>query len=132
MIELASPLSALGREEQNWRKLQSDTCMARKPFAELLLEAVDESLLKLEATSPQVIYALLERCFYLNRAEIPVKVERFEEALKAMFGYAAKIIEIRIITCLNRKIGPIPNYPSEVSDLFLSEYVKAARSTVPE
>ncbi|UCD96226.1 MAG: hypothetical protein JSV35_06960 [Candidatus Bathyarchaeota archaeon] len=132
MVESNSPLGASSGEEQSWKNPPRTPWMSHEAFAELLLEAVDESLSQLKGTSPQVIYALLERSFHLNRVEIPMKVETFVEGLETMFGYAAKILEIQIIAYLNRKIGPIPKYPSEVSDLFLSAYIKAARSAIPE
>ena len=132
LSETAFPLNSSDLEEHTMKNLPSNNNVSKQVFAEILLNAVDESLSKLEGSSPQAIYGLLEKSFHLHRSEIPRRTEEFQEALENMFGYTSKLVEIQIIEHLNRKIGPISNYPSEISDLLLSEYIRVARSTISE
>lgn len=132
LSETTFPLNSSDVEEHNMKNPPSNNNVSKQVFAELLLNAVDESLSKLEGSSPQVIYALLEKTFHLHRSEIPRRTEEFQEALEHIFGYTAKLVEIQIIEHLNRKIGPVSNYPSEIGDLLLSEYIRVARSTISE
>jgi len=66
-------------------------------FKRALREAVDEGLLVLGESVRQSIYYHVERVHQVKPEQIVDKVEAFHEALRAMFGAGANIVEKLII-----------------------------------
>jgi hypothetical protein len=80
--------------------------MASKPddFNLLLLDSIDEALLSLGESARQAIYFHIEKNFQVYREEIPVELERFQNALEKIFGVGARYIEILIMRNLCEKV----------------------------
>lgn len=95
-------------------------------FDELFLEAVDEAIASLGDSCKQAIYFNLEETFKIKKHEIPFKVEEFVNAIEAIFGLGAKLIEIQIMKCLHKKLGDFRYLPDE-EELTFTEYVTAAK-----
>lgn len=95
-------------------------------FDELFLEAVDEALASLGGSCKQAIYFNLEETFKIKKHEIPFKVEEFVNAIEAIFGLGAKLIEIQIMKCLHKRLGDFRYLPDE-EELTFTEYVTAAK-----
>jgi hypothetical protein len=81
--------------------------MASKPsdFNILLLDSIDEALLSLGESAKQAIYFHLEKNFQVDREEIPLELERFQNALEKIFGVGARYIEILIMRNLCGRVG---------------------------
>jgi hypothetical protein len=73
-------------------------------FEEALLEAVDSALSMLGDQGKSAVYKHLNENFGINKQEIPHEVEAFGKALESIFGQAARLIEMRIISTLHQKI----------------------------
>lgn len=93
-------------------------------FEELLLEAVDEGLSCLGASTKQAIYLHLERTFKISRENIPREIEEFTEAIEEIFGAGAKLLEIQIMKRLFEKIGHFKYFPQQ-EDIVFTEYIGA-------
>ena len=79
--------------------------MQRGHFEKLLLESVDEGLSSVGETSKQLIYFHLKQQLNIDRAEIPQKIEVFEETIEKIFGSGADYLELLIMKHLQKKIG---------------------------
>lgn len=101
--------------------------MHRRDFERILLEAVDEQLTSLGASSKQALYFHLERGFNIKRHEIPKKTEAFASAMEKIFGQGANFLEILIMKRLHEKIGHDVKLRS--SSLTFIEYVEAAKQS---
>jgi len=113
------------------RSAQNEIALKESPlhnriFEKLLLEAVDEALSSLGASSKEAIYLHLENTFDINKPDIPHKIEEFVNAIEKIFGLGAKFLEIQIMKRLYEKVGPVFKYFPE-RDLIFTEYVAAAR-----
>jgi len=73
-------------------------------FEEAFLEAVDSALSVLGDQSKCAVYQYLKENFGISKQEIPREVDSFVKSLERIFGQAARLIEIRIITKLHQKI----------------------------
>jgi len=112
------------------RSAQTEIALKESPlhnriFEKLLLEAVDEALSSLGASSKQAIYFHLENTFDINKPDIPHKIEEFANAIEKIFGPGAKFLEIQIMKRLYKKVGPFKYFPER--GLIFTEYVAAAR-----
>lgn len=112
------------------RSAQTEIALKESPlhnriFEKLLLEAVDEALSSLGASSKEAIYFHLEKTFDINKLDVPHKIEEFANAIEKIFGLGAKFLEIQIIKRLYKKVGPFKYFPER--DLIFTEYVAAAR-----
>ena len=96
-------------------------------FEEVLLEAVDEALSSLGASSKRAVYFHLEKKFSIRRQEGPHKVEEFASALEEIFGAGAGLLEIKIMRRLYEKVGPAFRYFPEGDDLVFTGYTAAAK-----
>ncbi len=79
--------------------------MTKSSFEKILLEAIDEGLESLGASSKQAIYFHLEKGFNLQRQEIPGNVEAFVFAIEKLFGIGANFLEALILKGLYEKTG---------------------------
>ena len=97
-------------------------------FEEVLLEAIDDGFSLLGESGKLAIYFYLEDNYNISKQDIPDRIEYFAEALEAIFGYGAKLLEINIMKNLFRKMGYVPLKLQFHEDLDLSMYVEAART----
>ena len=114
------------RFEISQESISPESNLLNRSFNRLLLEAIDEELSLLGVSVKQTIYAYLEREFKISRKDIPGKVEDFADAVEKLFGFGAKLVEIRIMEKLYRKVGDFKYFP-ENGDIVFSEYVAALR-----
>jgi len=92
-----------------------------------IIEAVDESLASFGESARQVVYFQLKNSYHMTKQDIPNKIEEFAEALEAMFGVGARLIEMKIIEALHAKAEGFTLFPS-AEDLMFKEYVENIRS----
>jgi len=102
-----------------------ETEVAKKGFRKSLLEAVDEGLSMLGESGKKAVYFHLEKSFGIKKREIPCKIEDFADAIEAIFGLGAKIIEINILKHLNRRVGQVSQWLPYQEDLMFADCVKA-------
>jgi hypothetical protein len=96
-------------------------------FETQLLEAIDEGLTLLGESSKQCIYFHLENTFKINKQEIPYKIEEFTNAIEKIFGNAANVIQIQIMKCLYKKVGPIMKQHPKQKQLKFTGYINALK-----
>lgn len=99
----------------------------RKKFNSILLEAIDDALLKLGENAKKSVYFHLETKFAIPRKDIPNRVADFSDALEQIFGFAARHLEILIMRCLNEKVKCIYAWEGPkwlIPDLTFTKYVK--------
>ena len=94
-------------------------------FNSVLVEVVSDVMMDLlgETVASIVIYHL-EKDFSLRIEEIPEKPDRFEYAIKDLFGEGARIIEEKITEELYRRLGL--NY-RRVKGYSFVDYIKEAK-----
>ena len=95
-------------------------------FEEILQKSVEEVFSSFGISCKKAIYSQLERVFNIKKQEIPYKTEEFANALEKIFGYSAKLIELRIIEKLHKDI---PNFvcSTATKDLVFTEYIASLR-----
>lgn len=106
-----------------------------KSFDEVLLAAIDESLIALGESVKDAIYFQLENLFKIKRQEIPSRIDDFSVALEQIFGLGARCLEILFMKNLHTKIKvmcswPAYEWPSSkwiVPEMTFKEYVKLMR-----
>lgn len=103
--------------------------MSRHDFEKLLIEAVDEGLSSLGASSRQAIYFHLEKEFNIKKRGIPRKIDVFADAIEKIFGPGADFLEILIMKRLHEKIGGVFEL-QEHMDLAFIDYVAAANRSL--
>jgi len=113
------------REMKNLRKGKLE-----KKFSEILLESIDEALLKLGENTKSTIYFHLKTKFAISRHDIPDRVGDFSDALEQIFGVGAPQIEVLIMKCLNERVKSTYKWVGPkwlVPDLTFIKYVKLMR-----
>jgi hypothetical protein len=102
----------------------------RKPLKTQLdmkiMEAVDESLASFGDSVRQVVYFQLQSNYNVPKQEIPTKIEEFAEAIEAIFGIGARLIEMKIIETLYSKANGFLYVPKN-EDLMFKDYVQNLR-----
>jgi hypothetical protein len=102
----------------------------RKPLKTQLdmkiMEAVDESLASFGDSVRQVVYFQLQSNYNVPKQEIPTKIEEFAEAIEAIFGIGARLIEMKIIETLYSKANGFLYIPKD-EDLMFKDYVQNLR-----
>jgi hypothetical protein len=102
----------------------------RKPLKTQLdmkiMEAVDESLASFGDSVRQVVYFQLQSNYNVPKQEIPTKIEEFAEAIEAIFGIGARLIEMKIIETLYSKANGFLYVPKD-EDLMFKDYVQNLR-----
>jgi hypothetical protein len=97
----------------------------RSAFANLLVDAIDETLNSLGESVKQSIYFHVENEFKVARKDMPENLEEFQEGLEKIFGAGARFIEILIVRNLHMKIG-LP-LKMEGEQLEFVEYIGVAK-----
>jgi hypothetical protein len=108
-------------------QLCKNTHSSEDNFKAAIIDAVDESFLSFSTLDKEIIYLHLENTFKIKKKEIPYKFEAFADALEQMFGFGAKLIEIRIIEAIHNKFQDFVFFPKK-GDVVFKEYVASLRS----
>ncbi len=95
-------------------------------FDEIFLDAVDNAFSLLGNHSKELMYKYLENNG-LNKKNIPQKVTLFSQAIEAVFGQSARIIEIKIMHGLHEKVPAFTYSEKKASKLSFLNYVEAFR-----
>jgi hypothetical protein len=102
-----------------------------KTFDQILLKAIDETLLSLGETTKVSIYTYIEDVFKIRKQEIPHKLSDFSNALKQIFGLGSQYLEILFMKNLHSKIKVTFKWPTQpwpllkwlVPEMTFQEYV---------
>ena len=94
-------------------------------FDQMFLESVDDVFSALGNQASNILYEYLEANCGISKTQMPHKTREFASALEAVFGSAARLIEIRILLVLHQKI---PGFKFSGNDLSFVEYVAALRA----
>jgi len=100
---------------------------SKKNLDQIIVEAVDESLLIMGETARNHIYSHLKKVHGVDRKDIPEKLEKFDEALEGLFGAKAVDLITQIIAKrVYDKIGMVFN---QSKDWKLTDYVSDIKKT---
>ena len=91
-----------------------------------IMEAIDESLASFGDSVKQAVYFQLQSNYNVPKQEIPTKIEVLAEALEAIFGIGARLIEMKIIQTLHSKANGFLYVPKD-EDFMLKDYVQKLR-----
>jgi hypothetical protein len=91
-----------------------------------IMEAIDESLASFGDSVKQAVYFQLQSNYNVPKQEIPTKIEELAEALEAIFGIGARLIEMKIIQTLYLKANGFLYVPKD-EDFMLKDYVQKLR-----
>lgn len=72
----------------------------------IIRNAVDESLSLLGTPGKELMYFHLENSFDLKKQEIPVRLEKFADAIHIVFGSGASLLEDIIVRKLRQSQNP--------------------------
>ena len=97
-------------------------------FEKKFLEAIDEAFYSIGNGCDRTIYDYLEKNFMLNKLNIPNRIEDFSEGLKRIFGFSAKILELRIMNNLYLKMGNSFEYKNEKTLDFVN-YIQSIKNS---
>lgn len=73
-------------------------------FERILVEAVDEGLLKLGESGREVVYFHLKHYYGFTKEDVPSNPQILVRCLEKIFGLGAKVVERDIIKSLYRKL----------------------------
>ncbi len=93
-------------------------------FETAVTEAIDEVFTTLGVNVKQAVYSYLENKHGIRKQQIPNTIEDFTNAIEALFGDAAKLVELKIIEKLQGKV-PGFAYKSKRKEMFFAEYLAA-------
>ena len=99
-------------------------------FNEILLEAIDAALSTLGENAKKSIYFHLTTKFFINKQDIPSKIQDFSDVLDKVFGVGARNLEVLIMAKLHAKIKCIYEWKGPywlIPNLTFSEYVELLR-----
>ena len=97
-------------------------------FEKLLLKAIDESFRELGESGKQTINFHLEKEYKISKQDSPSRIEDFTEAIEAIFGLGAKILEIKIMKSLFTKMGHLQPQIHTQQSLEFTKYIESART----
>jgi hypothetical protein len=112
------------------------TCEAkRKQTGEQLditiLEAIDESLASFGDSVKQVVYHQLDKSYHVRKQDIPSKIDEFVSTVEEIFGFGARLIEMKILHTLYARTKGFAYFPAG-EDLIFKDYVQSLRSFMNE
>ena len=96
-------------------------------FNQMLLEAVDSSLLLLGSLGKQAFYKCLNEKYGVPKEDIPSKLDLFAKALETVFGSAACLIEIQIMQTLHQN-SPNLEFPLNANTFTFRRYVETLKA----
>ncbi len=94
-----------------------------KPFGQVLLGAIDESLSVLGEEPRHAVYQYLATVNSLQREDIPERLEEFSQGMKKALGGASSVLQKVVLKKLFQKIG---SAFKESQDFGFVDYVKEA------
>jgi hypothetical protein len=92
-----------------------------------ITETVDESLSSFKNLDRETAYLHLEKTFKIIKEEIPLQIESFVDAIEQMFGFASKLVEIKMIEALHKRFPEFVFFPKK-GDVDFKEYVVSLRA----
>jgi hypothetical protein len=98
-----------------------------KKFNFAITETVDEILSAFKSLDKEAVYRSLEKAFKIKKEEIPLKIEGFADAIEQIFGFAAKLVEIKMIESLHKRFPEFVFLPKK-GDIDFKEYVVSLRA----
>ncbi len=104
--------------------LSSEKSESEAEFDNILLEAIDETLLSLGEPVKNTVYFHLKQNFEIDKSEIPQKIKDFSDIIHKIFGAGAGRLEIKFMKTLNSKVKgdiPWPEHDSELSKWIITE-----------
>jgi hypothetical protein len=115
------------REEKKMQSVQR--------LNDLLIEAIDETLASLGEPTRNQVYILLEADYMIPKRKIPEQIAEFSSFLYRMFGFHAKIIEIKCMRSFCSKIKKDPHFKNitvffEGNDLTFAVYAEKFREAI--
>jgi nucleoside-diphosphate-sugar epimerase len=99
------------------------TEMDQDRLGKLIIDAVDNVFSSLGNSCKLFLYFRLKNSYNISAQEIPNRIEDFADALEALFGPGAKLIEIDIMKVLFSRTK-ILTYSLKQEDLSFTDYVK--------
>lgn len=87
-------------------------------FEAALMEAIDEVFQSLGEDVEQSIYRYLENNYGITKAQIPVMIDDFTNAVESIFGVAGKLVELKIMKRLQSKVQGFAYKPKNKEVLF--------------
>jgi nucleoside-diphosphate-sugar epimerase len=96
-------------------------------FQKMMMEAVDRVFSSKGDSCKQFLYFHLQNSYNIGKQEIPYRIDDFAEALKAIFGLGAVLIEIEIMKELFSRVQistPRVTHLQKQEDLSFTTYVK--------
>lgn len=97
--------------------------MQKSSVEETLIEAVDSVFSLLGEPCKHSFYVHLRNSYNMRKREIPQRIDDFAEALEAIFGPGAKLIEIEIMKAFFNKVRAFTYSPKQ-EDISFTNYVK--------
>jgi hypothetical protein len=91
-------------------------------FEEALAEAIDEVFQSLGEDVKQSMYRYLENNYGIRKLQIPTMIESFTGAVESIFGFTAKLVELKIIEKLQGKAQGFIYKPKN-SEILFTEYL---------
>jgi len=92
-----------------------------------ITETVDESLSSFKNLDRETAYLHLEKTFKITKEEILLQIESFVDAIEQMFGFASKLVEIKMIEALHKRFPEFVFFPKK-GDVDFKEYVVSLRA----
>ena len=93
-------------------------------FETAVTESIDEVFTTLGENVKQAVYSYLKNKHGIKKEQIPSKIEGFTNAIEAVFGDAAKLVELKIIEKLQSKVKGFA-YKSKRKEMVFAEYLAA-------
>ena len=93
-------------------------------FETAVSESIDEVFATLGENVKQAIYSYLENKYSMGKEQIPNMIDDFTDAIESIFGYAAKLVELKIIEKVQGKVKGFC-YESKSKEIFFVEYLSA-------
>jgi len=105
---------------------ESQTETPEQSVNNVIAEAVSESLSSFGPAFKQAVCCQLEQTYHIKQREIPERINEFTNAIEAMFGTGAKLIELRIIEAIHNKMPAFVHFPKQ-GDLLFANYIDELR-----
>ena len=101
--------------------------MTKPSFNQTLIEAIDLTFSKLGPKVKHALYSSLALNYKLNKEDIPCRAKEFTDALFAIFGKSALVLEIDLMKNLSQKV---PTFKCEIRNpkLNFCDYLTSLQS----
>jgi hypothetical protein len=95
-------------------------------YESIVTEAVDQVFTAFGENVKQVLYKSIEINFGIKRKEIPNRIYDFAESLEAIFGSAARLVQVKTIEKIQAKTWGFC-YKSMQEEVIFTEYLTELR-----